>query len=415
MSTDVVVVGAGAAGLAAARRLHRAGLTVTVHEARDRVGGRIRTHRPADGGPPLELGAQVVHGDRNPVHTLVGTGNTAAVPRRITARIVEDGTDRPMDVLGRGRRAPWLLEAALHTDPGPAGLSVDGWLTARGSTGAERRAAEEWFRQNWAADPALIGTRGIAAAHRGEHVGDGEYAVRGGFDRLPRLLAEGLDVRLGDPVHELHCADGRVTARTAAGRTTAAAAAVVTVPPAVLTAGGLRLTGLPAGELAARTAAAARLPLGDGYCLVAVLDRPAPATAIVLDTDGTGGFLRCAEGRPEVLFVAKAAAAARLRTAAADPAALTALLATALPWTAGAAVLDTETADWGRDPYAGGAFTAPSATAGDAARQWAEPLAGAIFFAGEATVTGHRLPWVQGALASGERAAEELIEALAKR
>ncbi|MGF1432129.1 FAD-dependent oxidoreductase, partial [Kitasatospora sp. LaBMicrA B282] len=163
-----------------------------------------------------------------------------------------------------------------------------------------------------------------------------------------------------------------------------------------------------------KLAAARRLPAGDGYCLVVTVDRPAPQSVIGFDVDGCAGFVRCAAGRPEVLLVAKAGAAGRLRAAAADPDGPAALLAAVLPWTAGARVLARTAADWGQDPYAAGAFTAPL-VGRPAAADWAAPLAGTLFFAGEATVSGSELPWVQGALASGERAAEELLEAMANR
>ncbi|MGC2402845.1 MAG: FAD-dependent oxidoreductase, partial [Acidobacteriaceae bacterium] len=59
---DVIVVGAGIAGLAAARTLAEAGLHVTLVEARERVGGRILTVPARQGGLPVELGAEFVHG-----------------------------------------------------------------------------------------------------------------------------------------------------------------------------------------------------------------------------------------------------------------------------------------------------------------------------------------------------------------
>jgi hypothetical protein len=61
-SADVVIVGAGVAGLAAARRLAAAGATPVVLEARDRVGGRIHTVRDSRTPLPIELGAEFVHG-----------------------------------------------------------------------------------------------------------------------------------------------------------------------------------------------------------------------------------------------------------------------------------------------------------------------------------------------------------------
>ncbi len=61
-SAPIIVVGAGAAGLAAAGELARAGREVVVLEARDRIGGRVFTHRPQSSPVPIELGAEFVHG-----------------------------------------------------------------------------------------------------------------------------------------------------------------------------------------------------------------------------------------------------------------------------------------------------------------------------------------------------------------
>src|SRR5215472_14398219 len=59
---DVLVIGAGAAGLAAARTLSEQGLSLAILEARDRIGGRIHTIRPPGSSLPVELGAEFVHG-----------------------------------------------------------------------------------------------------------------------------------------------------------------------------------------------------------------------------------------------------------------------------------------------------------------------------------------------------------------
>ena len=61
-STDIAVIGAGAAGLAAARALMQSGFDVVVLEARDRIGGRIYTLRDPESHLPIELGAEFIHG-----------------------------------------------------------------------------------------------------------------------------------------------------------------------------------------------------------------------------------------------------------------------------------------------------------------------------------------------------------------
>ena len=60
---DTIVIGAGAAGLFAARELTRAGKHVVVLEASARVGGRMLTALETSAGVPVELGAEYVHGD----------------------------------------------------------------------------------------------------------------------------------------------------------------------------------------------------------------------------------------------------------------------------------------------------------------------------------------------------------------
>jgi monoamine oxidase len=403
MAADVIVVGAGISGLACAGRLADAGLGVVVYEGRDRIGGRIRTFHPADGGRAAELGAQVVHGTRNPVREIVGDENTEIVSRDVTARATVGGVNREMSVLARGRNAPWALQRQLNVAPGPDDASVDKWLMARGLTAAEQAAAGEWFRQHWAADPDTLSSHGVAAAHHGDDTfDDAEYTIRGGFGELPRLLARDLEVRTGCPVSSVRWRRGQIKAVTGEG-VAAGSALVITVPCAVVSAGGLIIEDLPPGK----TAAAAALRPGDGYCAVVTFSRPAPETAIVFDADGARGFVSSQAGRPEVLIVAKAGAAARVRHAQ-D---LAAFLAPALPWIAGARVVESAVADWGADRYSLGAFTHAGFGAGQAARVWARPVADTLFFAGEATVTGTRLPWVQGAIASGIRAAGQVLEA----
>ena len=70
-SADVVVIGAGAAGLSAARELHSNGLDVVVLEARERTGGRVFTRHDREPSCPIELGAEFVHGSAPELHEMV--------------------------------------------------------------------------------------------------------------------------------------------------------------------------------------------------------------------------------------------------------------------------------------------------------------------------------------------------------
>jgi monoamine oxidase len=425
MTFDVAVIGAGVSGLSCAALLAGNGAEVVVFEAADRIGGRIRTSgasasgasasgasasaAPWDEGPP-ELGAQVVHGARNPILDLLGDAAVVRIPRVPSALAIAGGRLVPIDSLAGNGHPPWLVEERITADPGPAPGSVADWLAARVPDPVDRRVAAEWFRQNWAGEPADLAARGIAVARRGESsFGRGAFGPVDGLSELPRRLAAGLDVRLGQAVR---CVRGRsggaelwVSGRGSSARAHAARAVVVTAPPPVVAAGRLVIEDLPTVKLAAAQA----LALGDGCCVLATLDRSAPDTSEVFDADGRRGFIRSYAGRPEVLVVAKAGAAAAVRAAVATDG-LPSLLAAALPWATGARVVGTETADWGADQWITGAFTFPRVGAHWAPGTWARPVAGTLFFAGEAT-WAQGMPQLHGAMASGERAAREVLSA----
>ncbi|MEV7970415.1 NAD(P)/FAD-dependent oxidoreductase [Sphaerisporangium sp. NPDC088356] len=399
---DVVVIGAGISGLTAAQRLRDAGLGVAVLEARNRVGGRIRTHRPS----LLELGAQVIHGDRNPIWSLPGLERPPPLPRR-TSRVLLGEEVRPMAVLAEGGPPPPVLEERL-LDGATEDVPVTEWLKREApaaSSAAETTA--EWFRQSWAADPDVLSALGIASGRRAARVGRGEFAIPGGLDRLPARLASGLAVRTGSPVLRVAWSPGHVDVVTAGGTTTARAA-VITVPPPLVACGRLAVNDLPLRK----QAAAYELRLGDAWCAVVTYPVLAPESSVVFDGGGRLGFLSATAGRPEVLVVAKERAARAARAVARSPADLAALLGEAMPWTRGHAPAAIDVADWGADEWAGGAYTYPCVGALWAPELWAEPMGGTLFFAGEATVGRSGPPMVHMAMASGERAAREVIEAL---
>src|SRR5665213_1962726 len=83
VGTEVIVVGAGVAGLAAARELAARGCQVLVLEARNRLGGRVATLRSPDWPVPIELGAEFIHGGNRQMREVLRQG-------RIKPRPAED-------------------------------------------------------------------------------------------------------------------------------------------------------------------------------------------------------------------------------------------------------------------------------------------------------------------------------------
>ncbi|MFE7067880.1 flavin monoamine oxidase family protein [Microbacterium sp. NPDC057658] len=250
---DTVIVGAGVAGLTAARLLQDAGRTVVVLEARDRIGGRVHTDR-TDG--IVDLGASWIHGvDGSPVaaaaeafgmRTVEFTVGGFQVDSRPIAYHGPDG--RPLsaeetrafaaDVHAVDAVLPDIIAAsrptASYRDVTDEALSRQGWSaerTQRVREYLEHRAEEQYGA--WIEDLAAHGLDDDAIE------GD-EVVFPDGYGVLPERLAEGLDIRLEHLVTRVDWSDDGVWVRTShgdfSGDTT-----VITVPVGVLQAGTMEI------------------------------------------------------------------------------------------------------------------------------------------------------------------------------
>ncbi|GAA1836154.1 flavin monoamine oxidase family protein [Agromyces salentinus] len=244
---DTIVVGAGVAGLTAARLLAREGRRVVVLEARDRVGGRVRTDR--GDGLVTDLGASWIHGiDASPVAaaaeafgmpTMEFTVGGYQPDGRPIAYYGPDGSRlsdadarrfaddvRAVDAALVGAVASSQPDAS-YRDATEVALAVQGWPTERTQRVREflEHRAEEQYGA-WIEDLAAHGLDDDAIE------GD-EVVFPDGYDRLPEHLAHGLDVRLEHVVSRVHWSAEGVSVSTPSGTMTAATA-VVTVPVGVL-------------------------------------------------------------------------------------------------------------------------------------------------------------------------------------
>src|SRR5262245_57495659 len=121
---DVVVIGAGAAGLAAAWELSRAGRRVLLLEARPRVGGRCWTHRMSGLDVPVELGAEFLHGEAKATHALLRRAGRRAVTANRTQRSFDGRRLRPRNSFAEAARS--VRGASLDKD-----VSFDRYLAGR--------------------------------------------------------------------------------------------------------------------------------------------------------------------------------------------------------------------------------------------------------------------------------------------
>jgi len=450
---DVIVIGAGVAGLEAARRLVRRRLRVVVVDARPRLGGRIRTERPAGWPAPVELGAEFVHGRPRGLVRALAAARARTIELEWRHAFVRRGR---IETGGASWRAAqeWM-DRLPDEDVSFSSMLARPW--ARGLT-REVRAMLLGFVEGFnAADAERISVLGLNRQTRASEAEEGDriFHLRDGYDQLPHHLARPLAriegaqrpsttqgaLRLATVVTRVDWSGGgvQVQARGALGGSLGmlrARAALVTVPLAVLQArppaeGAIAFApALPPWKRAAID----RLAMGNVIkVVVRFRDRfgagrssPVPRDTGFLHAPGAavpvwwtfgpephrclvGWLAGSAADRLAALATERGRGAAR----SIDPRLRAAIggLARGLGTSARellTAVEDAVVVDWAGDPYARGAYSYIPVGGLDAPAELAASVEGRLFFAGEATDTAGDPGTVHGALRSGERAAREL-------
>lgn len=424
-----MVVGGGAAGLRAAADLGTRGLRVAVLEARDRLGGRIHTIRPQGWPDPIELGPEFVHGGNEDLLQLLRRGRAKRRPvadhhwisRRGVVRPAPDAWERIDAILRRigprfrGSFADWLRQQPdlARDDALLVGRFVEGFEAAP----MNRMSASV--------------LRAAASAGEGE-----QFRVTGGYDRIVVALERevtdaGVAVHRGTVVSRIRWRHGRVEL-TAGKRVWRARAALVTVPLGVLRArpparGAIRFEpALPAKARLVRQ-------LGAGHACRVLLRFQAPAWPDLLATAADGGpacrrgFLHSDQRdfpvwwflSPDPIVVGWSAGPAAARLAGRPEGEVIRRALRSLAAELGlkekrirAHLADARTYDWDRDPFTRGAYSFAAAGAERGPGALARPIKHTLFFAGEATADLLDPGTVHGALASGRRAAREILTAL---
>jgi monoamine oxidase len=422
---DVVIVGAGMAGLTAARALAEAGLRVLVVEAQERIGGRILTQHV--GGEALELGAEFIHGRPPELWALIDEAGLETYERDGAQICFEDGALAQCGSEMEEVFEP--LEKLEHFD-GPD-ISFAEYLDREKVHEEDRDRMIGYVEGFNAADHRVVSAASLGAQQKAEDASEGEriYRLRGGYDQLPAYLSQRIveyngKVQTGTPVKAIRWQSGHAEVVTDACTFTAAKV-IVTLPVGVLQSRSVAITPEPGLTLKA----ASRLRMGQ-VCRFTLLFReqfwkslsPQPGLSEM-------SFLFSFSETPPVWWTPHPEASNSITGWVGGPRsqALASMNADELGVHACATLasifgmthnhihgllLGCYTHNWQNDAFSGGAYSYVATGGLDASRQMTEPVENTLYFAGEHTdVTGH---WgtVHAAMRSGLRASAQILEDL---
>jgi monoamine oxidase len=399
-----VVIGAGAAGLAAAHALARSGRSVMVLEARERVGGRVWTRRMPGLALPVELGAEFLHGDARATHALLRQARMGVAASGRAQRYAAGGRLRPVDSFKQAQLAMQHPAVLRGRD-----MSFDAFLRLQRLAPLTRTFARLMVQGFDAADPARASARAIAEEWSGGQMDGAQPRPRGGYGPLldwlsVEIVRNGGRLKLQSPVREVRWKRGRVDVAGDSFRVTASKC-IVTLPLGVLQSRAVRFfPGLQKRQALRRLAAgpvikaALRFPSAfweKRHRGVAFFHAPrAPFPTFWTPLPARAPVLIAWAGGPKAQ-----------RLTSADP---LAACRASLKMLFGKCERPDQVLlhDWAKDPFARGAYSYVLVDGEGAREQLAEPLADTLFFAGEAT-SADDSGTVAGALASGQRAASE--------
>jgi monoamine oxidase len=404
---DVVIVGAGAAGLAAARELECAGLKVCCLEARDRIGGRILTVCDPLTAVPIEMGAEFIHGRPREIFDVIQAGSLAIC--EVSGRAVGGGdSSRVIEDIQR-------LASQEHDEP------LLDFLNRGDYSAGERSAALGYLEGFNAARAQRIGVASLAQDKRAAEAIDGDRSFRflGGYRSL--LVVSGVPpVRLNSIVESVEWRRGAATVHFRSGLTgdresLRTGRVIVTVPLGVLQAGSILFDPHPAGILGAARA----LDFGNAYRVTLRFDRafwqddPETAGAVFLFSEEpvfpTWWTTLPVESTVITGWTAGPKADALMGKTRAEI--LTAALASLgrIVHVPPARLQNAWFHDWQADPFSRGAYSYVPAGQLGARRTLAEPVEATLYFAGEATDLVGYGGTVHGAIASGRRAVAQVL------
>jgi monoamine oxidase len=419
-AADVLVIGGGIAGLAAARQLTGAGLHVTLLEARNRLGGRIYTHYTEE--YPVELGAEFVHGRPEEIFGLAAEAGIPIVPVQGQYRGKTNGA-----WTNAGRlmaKVEQIFEKMPAAEPDQ---SFQQYLDHSDAGPEVKQQALRYVEGFHAANPALISVHSLVRDTRAEEAidGDRQFRIASGYHSVVRAVEERIDRKRCDVVMntaatEIHWRPREVVARTHKAEFHAPRA-IITVPLGVLKSNGIVFSpALPQKQEAMKfleMGPVVRVTLG---FTEKFWEREPKMAGLSFLFSGNPEFPTwwTSNPLPWPILTGWAAGHHALALQGQDHAAITRRAVQALARIMSMddreierRVLNAFVHDWQADPFSRGAYSYTAVGGFAAAQALSAPVEQTLYFAGEATNFEGYGGTVHGAMATGYRAAREVLEA----
>ena len=417
-SYEVLIVGAGASGLSALRQLRQAGRDAVCVEARDRIGGRVLTINDPKAPLPIELGPEFVHGRPPESWELIRSGNLTVFDCEEHSVHIADGHVQKQS--NAWEQVGAITEEMKRVAESGRDLPFAEFLDQTRFSAEAKQLATSYVEGFNAADRRVIGVAALARDARAaaQIEGDRNSRIASGYRALIEELQGGEAVHLNHQVERVEWSRGQASVMFQ-GRSITAKRVVITVPLGVLQAGDIAFLPEPARVLdaarAIRFGHVVRVvmrfnepwweeneELGDaGFWLSREHYFPTWWTTLPVRSSLLTGW--CAGPRAELLLGASREEV--IGRALDDLAKVTRVNRKRLEQMLQAAHFH----DWHADCFSRGAYSYLPAGSLAQHKELAIPVEDTLFFAGEATeISGHG-GTVHGAIASGRRAAQQVI------
>ncbi|WP_347159481.1 flavin monoamine oxidase family protein [Pontibacter chitinilyticus] len=431
--TYCIVIGAGAAGLLAARQLVKAGKSVQVLEARNRIGGRTYTFRPAGFTNPVEAGAEFIHGDLPLTQQVLQEAGVSFYSMQGRTYQVKAGAlqeteefiehfDVLLATLERLQQDMSLTAflAQHFGDEAYAGLREGVLKFAEGYDAADAAKVSVFaLRDEWLSGGAI-----------------NSFFPKGGYGQAMQFLAEevraaGGAIHLGCVVQQVRWQQGLVEVQDAQGNTYTARQVLVTVPLGVLLSEPGSIGHIHFSPALPAPYHVALQQLGFGPVIKMLLEfktcfwddlalqnqvRQMPELSFLLsDASPVPTWWTHLPAKTPLLTGWLAGPnATQLQHLSEEALLAKALESLAYIFQTSTALLEAQlvaarVVNWAADPFARGAYAYATVQTAAACQVLVQPLAGTLYFAGEALFTGHAMGTVEAALASGKQAAQRML------